>query len=101
MPSLPCRLCPAPLGPTNPGAAVRCSTQLVAIITNGHENSSCRFSKEEIAAMVIWRDEGDWTFMFPGADIDAFSEAAGVGVGADCSAGHDGPLADRRRERES
>jgi len=55
--------------------------QLVAIITDGCENASGHFSKEEIAGMITLRERGDWTFVFLGADIDAFGEARGIGIG--------------------
>ncbi len=63
--------------------------QLVAIITDGHENASGHFSKEEISGMITLRERGDWTFVFLGADIDAFGEAAGIGIGGGRSGGYD------------
>jgi len=63
--------------------------QLVAIITDGYENSSGHFSKEEIAGMITLRERGDWTFVFLGADIDAFGEAGGIGIRAGQSGGYD------------
>lgn len=63
--------------------------QLVAIITDGYENASMSFSKEEIAGMITLRESGDWTFVFLGADIDAFGEAGGIGIGGGRSGGYD------------
>lgn len=63
--------------------------QLVAIITDGYENSSRRFSKEEIAGMVTLREKGEWTFVFMGADIDAYGEASTIGIAGGRAARYD------------
>jgi len=63
--------------------------QLVAIITDGYENSSGLFSKEEVAGMITLRGRGDWTFLFLGADIDAFGEAGGIGIDGGRAGGYD------------
>ena len=54
--------------------------QLVAIITDGHENASQRRSGEEIRELVRSRSDNGWAFVFLGANIDAFAEARGLGL---------------------
>jgi len=51
--------------------------------TDGEENASREYSKQQIAAMVA-RQHTDWhwEFVFIGADIDAFAEAGGMGFAA-------------------
>lgn len=51
--------------------------------TDGEENASHEYSKEQVAAMVTrQREEYGWEFVFIGADIDAFAEADGMGIAA-------------------
>lgn len=53
------------------------------IVTDGHENASITFSKDQIARMVCeQRDIYRWEFVFIGADIDAIDVAAQYGIGA-------------------
>lgn len=54
--------------------------QLVAIITDGHENASREFTRAEIARMIGERDDAGWTFVFLGANIDSFAEAQSMGM---------------------
>ena len=54
--------------------------QLVAVITDGHENSSRRFTRDRIADMVRARSDAGWAFVFLGANIDSFAEAGSVGM---------------------
>lgn len=52
------------------------------IITDGHENSSCRYHAEQIKTMVEHqKDTYSWEFVFMGANIDAI--AGGVSLGID------------------
>lgn len=50
---------------------------LFVIMTDGKENSSVEFSKSQIKNMV---NNHDWEFLFIGADIDSYSESAGIGI---------------------
>lgn len=51
--------------------------------TDGEENSSREYTKRQVAAMITrQREEYGWEFVFIGADIDAFAEAAAMGVEA-------------------
>ncbi len=54
--------------------------QLVAVITDGHENASHRFSRDDIADMVKDRSDAGWAFVFLGANIDSFTEARSMGM---------------------
>ncbi len=54
--------------------------QLVAVITDGHENASHRFSRDQIADLVKDRSDADWAFVFLGANIDSFTEARAMGM---------------------
>lgn len=61
---------------------------VVMIITDGHENASREFKRETIKAL-IQEHENDhgWTFLYLGANVDAFAEAAAIGTSAAFSAG--------------
>jgi len=54
--------------------------QLVAVITDGHENASQRFTRDRIADMVKARSDAGWAFIFLGANIDSFGEAHTMGM---------------------
>jgi uncharacterized protein YegL len=54
---------------------------IVLIVTDGHENASITYSKDQIARMVReQRDIYKWDFVFIGADINAIDEAAQYGI---------------------
>ena len=50
---------------------------LFVIMTDGLENSSVEFSKSQIKNMI---GNHGWEFIFIGADIDSYKEAAGIGI---------------------
>jgi uncharacterized protein YegL len=51
------------------------------IVTDGHENSSHEFTKQQIKEMIEkQQSEYSWQFTFLGANQDAFAEAAGIGI---------------------
>jgi Mg-chelatase subunit ChlD len=56
--------------------------QLVVIITDGQENSSVEHTRSSVAAMVEQRQERAWTFVYLGANQDAFAEGGSIGVAA-------------------
>ena len=57
------------------------------IITDGMENSSCRYSSEEVKKMVEERKEKKgWEFLFLGANIDARAVADDMGIEEERSA---------------
>lgn len=68
----------------------RPSKVIFLIITDGEENSSKRFTKEQIKSMVEHqRDTYKWEFVFMGANIDAFSVGQSLGVSAQNSVSYD------------
>ncbi len=51
------------------------------IMTDGMENASRRYSARKIREMIRYKQEKrGWDFLFLGANIDAVSEAAGMGI---------------------
>ncbi len=64
--------------------ADRPSKVVVAIITDGEENSSVEFSIDRIKQMVEHQQSVyNWTFVFMGANIDAFTTGATYGFAQD------------------
>jgi uncharacterized protein YegL len=58
-----------------PGAVV------FIIVTDGAENDSHEYTKDQIAEKIKHQEEKyNWQFVFLGAEIDAFEEAGGIGV---------------------
>jgi Mg-chelatase subunit ChlD len=69
---------------------------IFVIITDGQENSSKEFSKEQIKQMVTHQQEKyRWRFLYLGANVDAFAEAGGIGIirAANFAATHQGVAA--------
>ncbi len=57
---------------------------IVAIMTDGEENASKRFSGDEIKTMIKHQQEKyAWEFIFLGANIDVAAVSAGIGIRAD------------------
>ena len=50
---------------------------LFVIMTDGMENSSREYSKDQIANLI---QNHSWEFIYIGADIDSFSEAGNIGI---------------------
>ncbi len=60
---------------------------IFVIITDGQENSSKEFSKDQIKTMVQHQQKTyGWHFTFLGADQDAFAEAGALGIDANGAA---------------
>jgi len=55
---------------------------IIAILTDGEENSSRTFSSTTIKAMVEKAEGKSWGFMFLGANIDAFRAGSNLGFNA-------------------
>ena len=55
---------------------------LIVIITDGEENASHRFSGEQIKTMVKLAEAQDWSYLFLGANVDAFSMGQTFGMNA-------------------
>ena len=57
---------------------------MITIITDGQENSSLEYSLHQIKKMIEHQKEKyGWEFLFLGANIDAISAAADIGITAD------------------
>jgi hypothetical protein len=57
---------------------------IFAIITDGYENASRKFSAETVRKMVKYQtEEWGWEFLFLGANIDAAEVAKDIGVAAE------------------
>lgn len=58
----------------------RPGTVMVVVVTDGAENSSHEWSKEQVAELVRKQtNEFGWVFSFLGANIDSFAVAGGLG----------------------
>ena len=53
---------------------------LFIILTDGEENSSQQFAKEDILKRISNRTEKGWKFVFLGCDIDAMKQSEGLGI---------------------
>lgn len=54
---------------------------IVVIVTDGMENASKEFTKAKVKALIEAREASDkWTFIYLGANVDAFGEASGLGI---------------------
>lgn len=64
--------------------ALQPENTLIAIITDGYENASRRFTYEQVHALVTrQRERWGWEFLFIGANMDAIGQAQRFGIGAD------------------
>ena len=56
---------------------------IFVITTDGLENASARFSRKNVLELIErQKAKYDWSFMFLGADIDAYAEAEDIGIPA-------------------
>ena len=55
---------------------------IVLIMTDGEENQSHKYNGTQIKDMVAAAEKADWSFVFLGANIDAFSVGASFGMNA-------------------
>lgn len=60
---------------------------IVAIMTDGFENSSKEYTKERINEMITEQTANDWQFIFLGANIDAVGTARDLGINAKFAGG--------------
>lgn len=68
---------------TKPGLVV------FVIITDGEENSSHEFKKEQVKKLIEDAQSDGWQFSFLGANQDAFAEARGMGIKLDAVTSYD------------
>lgn len=62
----------------------RPSKVVFVIVTDGMENASMEFTKETVKGMIEHQQtKYSWVFMFLGANMDAVSEAANLGINTD------------------
>lgn len=53
---------------------------IVMVITDGEENQSREWTRDRIKQRVTELEASGWKFLFLGANIDSFAEAAAIGV---------------------
>lgn len=51
------------------------------VVTDGQENASHEWTKARVATRVKELEAANWKFLYLGANVDAFNEAAAVGIG--------------------
>ncbi|RME35464.1 MAG: VWA domain-containing protein [Gammaproteobacteria bacterium] len=56
---------------------------LFVVLTDGRENASREFKKEEVAQLISEKQENGWKFVFLGADFEAIDDARSLGVTRD------------------
>lgn len=61
----------------------------VVILTDGLENSSHKYTKAHIKDLVEERTKDGWTFVYLGANQDAFAEAGSLGIAPACTMNYD------------
>lgn len=53
---------------------------IITIMTDGGENASTRYNSAQVKAMVKAAEEAEWSFVFLGANIDAFAVGSTFGM---------------------
>jgi Mg-chelatase subunit ChlD len=56
--------------------------QLIVVLTDGQENASVRWSRDDLFGRIAKLTDRGWTFVFLGANQDAYSEAGRLGMAA-------------------
>ena len=68
------------------GAKERPEKIVFAVVTDGQENASREFSREQVAKMIEEKTERDkWQFVFLSADLAAIGDAESVGIASDAT----------------
>lgn len=62
---------------------------IVVIMTDGEENASQKYTNAQIKEMVTAGEEADYSFLFLGANIDAFSVGSAYGMGSHNTVSYD------------
>lgn len=68
--------------------SLRPSKLLFMVITDGEENSSTEFKREQVKQLVDDQTKAGWAFSFLGANLDAFAEAGKLGIAMAASANY-------------
>ncbi len=69
--------------------ADRAGLVVFVIVTDGLENASHEYSKEQVKALIEkQRDSKGWQFVYLGAGHDAFEAAGGMGIGQASTGGY-------------
>lgn len=56
---------------------------ICVIVTDGEENASVEFNRDQVKRMIQSRERsGRWSFIYLGANVDAFAEAQKMGISA-------------------
>ena len=53
---------------------------IVVITTDGYENASRKFTRDQVKAMIAEQEKAGWEFVFLGANIDAVEAAGEIGI---------------------
>jgi hypothetical protein len=61
----------------------------VVILTDGQENTSRDYTKAHIKDLVEAKTKEGWTFVYLGANQDAFAEAGSMGISQNCTMNYD------------
>lgn len=61
---------------------VQTGTPIVIIFTDGHENASREYTRAHVKDLIDQKTKDGWTFVYLGANQDAFDVGAGIGIGA-------------------
>ena len=69
--------------------AVQPDRAIVVIVTDGQENASREYRKAQLKQLIEARQQtGKWSFLYLGANVDAFAEAGEIGILGANSAGY-------------
>lgn len=61
---------------------------IVMIITDGQENESREWTRARVKTRIEELTKKGWTFLFLGANVDAFAEASQLGIAQDFATGY-------------
>lgn len=61
---------------------------LVVIVTDGLENASVEWTRQRVREAIQRLEAQGWTFVYLGANQDAYAEGAGIGVSLDNASGY-------------
>ena len=61
----------------------------VVILTDGQENSSHEYTKAHIKDLIDQKTRDGWTFVYLGANQDAFAEAGQLGIAPEATVNYD------------